>query len=702
MRLWAPAVTVSLALLCLSLILLPLSNAASAQVQGATYIRNDGSVEGTGLGSIQRSGSVYTFVGNVSGKLVVEKDNIVIDGAGFTLKGDDGRCVVLTQRVNVTVKNLVMTLDGGYTVDMDYASNCTLSDNVLIGTPEPIPDLPPPTRLTGPIGINLLKAENNVFENNSITNCFNALSIGWSNGTVVLGNKIYDSIVGIELQSAQGSVLKRNSMFNCSEGLSVRVYSTYSYGNDVDPSNTVEGQPIYYWVNAHDQTVPFDAAYVVLVNCTNILVPDMSPKGVVAISCTNCTVSNVIITTRGEAISLLNCSRVNIVDCVVELQAIGIGLDGSSNNVITGCVIANCSTRGVRFAASNNNTIVNNNFEGNSYALAAFQDSPSIGNLITKNRFTENGFAISTMGGSTISENEFVGNDQAILCSSGSNTISDNNLTNNGYAIILQTTNNVLRNNRLSNNTEALQISAACFQNDVDSSNTLNGKPIYYWVNRHNETVPGDAGYVALVNCTEVTVQGLILTDQANGILMAFTTNSTITGNLITGNVNGIYFYGSTGNRIFGNNITDNGCAVYIHGATFTFMIITSYTPSSGNIFYGNNFVGNNNTLYDVAGVYSIQGSPPSANIWDNGAEGNYWSDYTGVDSNGDGVGDTRYVVYANNTDNYPLVQPVPISVIPEFPAGTLLLTVLFVFVAVAVICKRTSLRTAKQDGALS
>jgi parallel beta-helix repeat protein len=49
-----------------------------------------------------------------------------------------------------------------------------------------------------------------------------------------------------------------------------------------------------------------------------------------------------------------------------------------------------------------------------------------------------------------------------------------------------------------------------------------------------------------------------------------------------------------------------------------------------------------------------------SANFWDDGypSGGNYWSDYAGVDVNGDGIGDTPYDIDENNTDRYPLMYP--------------------------------------------
>jgi hypothetical protein len=71
---------------------------------------------------------------------------------------------------------------------------------------------------------------------------------------------------------------------------------------------------------------------------------------------------------------------------------------------------------------------------------------------------------------------------------------------------------------------------------------------------------------------------------------------------------------------------------------------------------------------------------------------GTYWSTYNGTDDNGDGIGDTSYNFYENYTDSYPLMAPVDIAVIPEFPIW-LIMTLFLVATLVVVVARRKLFR---------
>jgi parallel beta-helix repeat protein len=648
----------------LGLVFLPSVSAQALVDDPKIFIMEDGTIVGTN--NIQKTGNLYTFTNNVTGALQIQTGNIVIDGAGFTLTGGRNRGIVFGGAQGVTVKNLRVTLEGGYVIDLRDAVNCMLENNTLIGTPRLIPDLPPGP-LIGPIAINFLHSQNITLKNNTIINFSSALSLEWSSGHTIVGNRLIDGIAGINLVNTTDCFFRDNRMVNCS--FSVRSYSSYRYENDLDASNTIDGKPIYYWLNTQSKTVPSNAGYIVLVNCRDIIVENCQPTGIMIASTENSTISRVNMSgRRGDGINLLDCMGIKILDSTLSDVAIAIQLDNASNNIIKGNTISNYMTRGINLNGANNNLIYGNTLQNGSYAIASFQDTISTGNIVESNVFEDNGFALIVQGSMQVLNNTFIGNEQGILCYSGANTIIGNTFIANNRGLSLQSTGNILKNNRFNNNGDNLQINGANFANEVDSSNMLNGKPIIYWVNQHNQTVPLNAGYVVLANCTGIIAQNLTLANQNQGILLAFTTSSTITNNLIANNTNGIYLHGASGNKFVHNYITGNNYAIYIHGATFSFLgAPPTYVPSSDNQFYRNNFVGNNQTLYDVGGVYDVSNGP-SENFWDDGKQGNFWSNYTGVDTNSDGIGDSRYVVYAKNTDNYPLMKPINM-IVPETSA---------------------------------
>lgn len=152
------------------------------------------------------------------------------------------------------------------------------------------------------------------------------------------------------------------------------------------------------------------------------------------------------------------------------------------------------------------------------------------------------------------------------------------------------------------------------------------------------------------------------------GIWGLFSDSKIIANSLIK--IKGIALYNmASNNLIVGNNFQGNyeGILVNIDQRLFF-----------GNTFYCNNFV--NNTVNVV--IPYIRNYSPTSNKWDNGSMGNYWSDYKGTDSNGDGIGDSPYVIEITYTDyeqnrnvtieqgrdNYPSMTPfnmAPINVDP-------------------------------------
>jgi len=202
----------------------------------------------------------------------------------------------------------------------------------------------------------------------------------------------------------------------------------------------------------------------------------------------------------------------------------------------------------------------------------------------------------------------------------------------------------------------------------------------------------GDAGSVRIYvqNANNVVVRGFTVRN-GYGIYSAFSKDVVITENIVSGCPQGIILIGVTNNNISKNVITNGGLAILLsegsHGNTISENLVTRNSGdaicldhSHNNTVFGN--IVTNNGLETAQGyhVYGIRlaysnsnvifhndvldnfetadGWMSNDNVWDNGEEGNFWSDYNGIDANGDGIGDTPYIIDINNTDRYPLMNP--------------------------------------------
>jgi parallel beta-helix repeat protein len=194
------------------------------------------------------------------------------------------------------------------------------------------------------------------------------------------------------------------------------------------------------------------------------------------------------------------------------------------------------------------------------------------GCTITGNTLRNAGCAVWLFNctGCFVSDNLFTGNDNGIrIEDSQNNTITGNTVMNGCRGVTLvSAANNVLRSNSMAGNTQNFGVSGgnltACV-NDVDTSNTVDDKPIYYWASRAGDTVPTDAGCVVLLNCANINVQGLQLSKNQDGVLLAATWNVTVTGNNITQTGTAITAVDSMGDT-FRNNTLNGDVGLNVHG----------------------------------------------------------------------------------------------------------------------------------------
>jgi len=384
-------------------------------------------------------------------------------------------------------------------------------------------------------------------------------------------------------------------------------------------------------------------------------------------------------------------------------------------------------SKGIDLTGRTNVTVKNIRTEAFYYGVYL---SSSTSNIVCENDIANNGWRdhgygiyLSSSFYNAILENDVThdwvnGTAHGIsLDHSSDNSISGNTVTNCAYGIEFSSScTNVLTNNsmfsaiELNNTVYRLPFDFAVsgsslpeYVNYVDSSNTVGGKPIYYWVNRRGLGVPSDAGCVILVNCTDIMVQNLNLTGSFPSICLAYTTNCTVTQNEVSmthagillhsssnnvisknkvsshwGNnwMGGICLISSDSNILFGNDIKQimNYTILYGNGGIsldscshnmICENTITVYhrgiflNSSTDNTIYHNNFINSTQQAYSLNSV----------NVWDDGypSGGNYWSDYVGADmfsglyqneTGSDGIWDSPYAIDEHNRDNYPLVDP--------------------------------------------
>jgi parallel beta-helix repeat protein len=283
-------------------------------------------------------------------------------------------------------------------------------------------------------------------------------------------------------------------------------------------------------------------------------------------------------------------------------------------------------------------------------------------------------------------------------------TVQKLNLANNGNGVLLYYTNgSTVSGNVVTNNLEGITLKWSS-GNVISGNRVTNSKGygVYLYLSDNN-VIPkneivfnGADGVNFEYSISNTATENHVTENSGNGIFFRSIQNSNVIGNNVTLNKGcGIGFgYGPNG-TINGNFISRNGLGIWISNAAENTITWNTIAENEGwgirlegaqknNIINHNNFINNSVTeglQASILGIWTYPGlekprSGPltqeempkfvagATNAWDDGKEGNYWSDYTTRYPNASAVGtstvgDTPYFINENNMDRNPLMNPV-------------------------------------------
>lgn len=248
--------------------------------------------------------------------------------------------------------------------------------------------------------------------------------------------------------------------------------------------------------------------------------------------------------------------------------------------------------------------------------------------------------------------------------------VRDTSAMNNQYGIIYSSsTGGEISGVSTSRNAQQgilLVESIGCSVHDNKATSNLEGIHVAYSqdIDIYGNTVHENSQYGIIVRESN-NVQVFDNTASKNGVngfLIGDSTSCSVYGNVVQRNgFYGMALSNTSLTSVFENDFSYNeGEAIHLsHSATRNEIRANEVAHNVTGIAIHDS---SNNTIHhNVLKDNDSQAHDNSVNEWDDGAEGNCWSDYIGLDENKDRIGDTPYdIPGGNNKDRYPLMATSP------------------------------------------
>lgn len=449
---------------------------------------------------------------------------------------------------------------------------------------------------------------NDLYSNEFQGNSYGVYVDGSANNSIA-DNNCSDNVggAGIYLYISTYNTIQNNTCSGSNVGISL-----YRSNDNAFTNNTCDGNNHNLFMNkANNNTVVGNTA-------TN------GNDGVYVSSSTNNTIAdnNCLGSFFGVFLVDSNNNTISGNDCTFG-NNYGIYLDSSPSNIINNNTCSNASV-GIALLDSNNNTIAGNVAQGNIKGISLVS---SDGNALIENECLgndeEGGISLSSFSDhNTIFNNSCHGNNLGIYVGDSSySTIDGNDLSGNnfaGFVIMGESSNLVLTHNNCSDNGFfGIQIGRADHYSIV--GNICNGNSVH---GIYLEYSPFDATLISNNTCSYNGEVGIYALD---------TTSTEISNNTCVGNtLYGIRLGSSQGNVLYGNILTDN------NGAT--------------SVFDGSH----------------VQAFDDGLNCWNLSSNGNFWSDWTSPDLDGDGIVDEAYLIDGGTGKD---MMPLAVSIVITSPA---------------------------------